>query len=90
MKLLRIVPDGTTFGFMRFRRISFPVSAVASVISVLLFLIAGMNFGIDFKGGSVLEIRALSGTADLAALRATMDTLHLGEVEVQASAMAPT
>ena len=83
MKLLRIVPDGTSFGFMRFRRVSFPASAALSVLSVLLFLAVGMNFGIDFRGGSVMEIRALSGTADLAALRASVDKLHLGDVEVQ-------
>ena len=83
MKLLRIVPDGTSFGFMRFRRVSFPASAALSVLSVLLFLAVGMNFGIDFRGGSVMEIRALSGIADLAALRASVDKLHLGDVEVQ-------
>ena len=83
MKLLRIVPDGTTFGFMRFRRVSFPFSAALSVISVLLFLIVGMNFGIDFRGGTVMELQAKSGTADLAALRQTAEGLKLGDVEVQ-------
>ena len=83
MKLLRIVPDGTTFGFMRFRRVSFPVSAAASVLSVLLFLFVGMNFGIDFRGGTVMELQAKSGTADLAALRQAAEGLKLGDVEVQ-------
>jgi preprotein translocase subunit SecF len=83
MKLLRIVPDGTTFGFMRFRRVSFPFSAALSVLSVILFIFVGMNFGIDFRGGSVLEIKAKSGTADLAQLRQSVQTLGLGDVEVQ-------
>lgn len=83
MKLLRIVPDGTTFGFMRFRRVSFPVSALLSVLSVVLFLAIGMNFGIDFRGGTLLEIKAKSGVADLSAIRAAMDKLNLGDVEVQ-------
>ena len=83
MKLLRIVPDGTTFGFMRFRRVSFPLSAALSVLSVLLFLIVGMNFGIDFRGGTLIELQAKSGTADIAALRTTAEGLALGDVEVQ-------
>lgn len=83
MKLLRIVPDGTTFGFMRFRRVSFPFSAFLSVVSVILFLTVGMNFGIDFRGGTVMELQARSGTADLAALRHIGETLKLGEMEVQ-------
>ena len=83
MKFLRIVPDGTNFGFMRFRRISFPFSAALSVLSVILFLTVGMNFGIDFRGGTVMELQAKSGTADLAALRHIGETLKLGDVEVQ-------
>ncbi len=83
MKLLRIIPDGTSFGFMRFRRLSFPFSALLSVISVVLFLSFGMNFGIDFRGGTAMELRATSGTADLAKLRSTLEGLHLGDVEVQ-------
>ena len=83
MKFLRIVPDGTNFGFMRFRRVSFPFSAALSVLSVILFLTVGMNFGIDFRGGTVMELQAKSGTADLAALRHIGETLKLGDVEVQ-------
>ena len=83
MKLLRIVPDGTTFGFMRFRRVSFPFSAALSVLSVLLFLLVGMNFGIDFKGGTLIELQAKSGQADIAGLRASAEHLQLGDVEVQ-------
>ena len=83
MKLLRIVPDGTTFGFMRFRRVSFPFSAALSVLSVILFLTIGMNFGIDFRGGTVMEMQAKSGTADLAELRHAAEALKLGDVEVQ-------
>ena len=48
MKLLRLTPENTKFGFMRFRRVSYPFSAVMSIVSVVLFLTVGMNFGIDF------------------------------------------
>src|SRR6185312_2068636 len=43
----------------------------------------GLNFGIDFKGGIVMEVRAKSGSADLAQMRATLGGLGLGEVQLQ-------
>ena len=83
MKLLRIVPDNTEFKFMRFRRVSFPVSAVLSIVSVVLFLWVGLNVGIDFTGGTSIEMRARSGKADIAQLREKIGALNFGDVEVQ-------
>ena len=83
MKLLRLAPENTKFGFMRFRRVSYPFSAVLSILSVVAFLSLGMNFGIDFAGGTMMEVRAKTGTADLAQLRSLGDRLGLGNVEVQ-------
>ena len=65
---LRIVPDDTHFDFTQFRRISFPISAALSIIAITLFFTHGLNFGIDFKGGTLLEVRAKSGAADIAAM----------------------
>ena len=83
MKLLRLAPENTKISFMRFRRISYPLSAVLSIFSVVLFLTVGMNYGIDFAGGTQVELRAKSGAADLASLRAKANTLGLGPVEAQ-------
>jgi preprotein translocase subunit SecF len=83
MKLLRLAPENTKFGFMRFRRVSYPFSATLSIISVVLFLTLGMNFGIDFAGGTLMELRAKSGHADIADLRTQMQKLAIGQVEVQ-------
>jgi preprotein translocase subunit SecF len=83
MRLLRIVPDNTTFPFMRFRRVSFPFSALLSIASIVLFLIVGMNVGIDFKGGTLIEMKAKQGVADLADLRQKSGAFGFGEVELQ-------
>ena len=81
--LLRIVPDDTKFDFMRFRRISFPASAVLSIIAIMLYFFHGLNFGIDFIGGTLIEVQSKSGPADLAKMRSTLSGLNLGDVQLQ-------
>eukprot|EP01035_Chromulina_nebulosa_P023279 gene23279-30171_t len=43
----------------------------------------GLNCGIDFKGGTLLEVQAKSGTADIPAMRTTLGSLGLGEIQIQ-------
>jgi preprotein translocase subunit SecF len=83
VRLLRIVPDNTRFDFMRFRRISFPVSAMLSIVAILLYFYHGLNFGIDFVGGTLIEVQTKAGPADLAKMRATISVLHLGDFQLQ-------
>ncbi|ACI93366.1 protein-export membrane protein SecF [Afipia carboxidovorans OM5] len=80
---LRVVPDETTFHFMNFRRFSFPISAVLSIAAITLYFTHGLNFGIDFKGGTLVEIQEKSGPADIAKLRADLGNLGLGDVQLQ-------
>ena len=83
LPLLRIVPDDTKFDFMRFRRISFPASAALSILAILLYFFHGLNFGIDFVGGTLIEVQSKSGAADLAKMRAALSGLGLGDVQLQ-------
>ena len=83
MKLLHLAPKNTKLGFMRLRRVSYPLSACLSIIAVTVFFSVGMNFGIDFAGGTQVELRAKSGVADLADIRSKGDSLGLGPVEAQ-------
>ncbi|MCC2096273.1 MAG: protein translocase subunit SecF [Hyphomicrobiales bacterium] len=84
MMRLRLAPDNLNFSFMRFRHVSYPFSAMLSILSVVLFLSIGLNYGIDFSGGTLLELRAKSGKAELSELRSLGEKLSLGELEVQA------
>jgi preprotein translocase subunit SecF len=83
VRLLRIVPDNTRFDFMRFRRISFPISAMLSIAAILLYFFHGLNFGIDFVGGTLIEVQTKAGPADLAKLRSTIGSLRLGDFSLQ-------
>src|SRR6202021_1636697 len=68
---------------MRFRRISFPVSALLSIAAILLYFFHGLNFGIDFVGGTLMEVQTKAGPADLARMRSTIGGLHLGDFSLQ-------
>src|SRR5207302_6030615 len=68
---------------MRFRRISFPVSAMLSIFAIALYFFPGLNFGIDFIGGTLIEVQSKSGPADLAKMRSTLSGLNLGDVQLQ-------
>ena len=80
---LRLVPDDTKFDFMRFRRVSFPASAVLSILALLFYFTHGLNFGIDFKGGTLIEVQSKAGPIDIAQMRTTLEGLGLGEIQLQ-------
>jgi len=80
---LRIVPDDTRFDFIRFRRVSFPISAALSIVAIALYFVHGLNFGIDFRGGTLIEIQNKSGPADIAGLRSRLGALGLGDIQLQ-------
>ena len=63
--------------------VSYPFSALLSLIAVALFVFKGMNFGIDFAGGTVIELRAKNGSAEVGVLRSLGEGLKLGDIEVQ-------
>ncbi|MDO9415358.1 protein translocase subunit SecDF [Pararhizobium sp.] len=75
--------DGTTIRFMSFRRYTFVITAILCIGSLVLFMGNGVNFGVDFKGGSNIELKAKSGDADIGNIRDRLGELNLGDVQVQ-------
>lgn len=79
---IRLVPQNTTFAFIRLRKMAFSFSLIMAVASIALFFSQGLNYGIDFRGGTMIEA-GFSAPADLNAIRATVGGLDLGDVAVQ-------
>jgi preprotein translocase subunit SecF len=83
MLSFRFIPDRTSIPFIRYQRLGYAVSGILIVLSLLLLPTKGLNFGIDFQGGILIEVRVPGPAADLSAMRATLGSLGLGEVALQ-------
>jgi SecD/SecF fusion protein len=82
-RLLKFVPEKTSLEFMTWRKLSFPGSAITILVSLALFISVGLNQGIDFQGGTLLEVQARQGNADVSAIRTALGELNLGDIQVQ-------
>jgi preprotein translocase subunit SecF len=83
MRSFRLVPEGTRIRFMRYEYLGYAISAALILLSVILVPLKGLNLGIDFQGGILMEVRMPGQAADLGAMRATLGGLGLGEVALQ-------
>jgi preprotein translocase subunit SecF len=82
MRGLRLVPENTSIPFIAWRKVFFAFSIAMVAAAIVLFAVRGLNYGIDFRGGVLLDVRT-DGPADLASMRSTLSGLGLGEVALQ-------
>lgn len=81
--VMRLVPDDTRVSFMSWRKYAFSLSIFLSIAAAFLFFTVNMNYGIDFRGGSSIEVQARGPQADPGDIRDRLGALDLGEVQVQ-------
>ena len=77
---IRRIPN---INFMGLHKLGFVLSGLMTVASIVLFFVNGLNYGIDFSGGTLIEVRDTTGAADLAKMRSGLDGLGLGDVSLQ-------
>src|SRR5215210_1925154 len=83
MRLLKLVPDDTNIDFMKWRNLALVLSIVATVASLVLVGVRGLNLGIDFVGGQVVRT-TFAQPVDIEQLRGRVDTLGVGDASIQA------
>ena len=82
MKTLKLVPAKTEIGFIPHRNLAMGLSVLLILGSIIAFFANGLNFGIDFKGGTLIEASA-EEAVDIGALRDRLGGMQLGEVQIQ-------
>ncbi|MGD9742049.1 MAG: protein translocase subunit SecF [Dongiaceae bacterium] len=86
---IHVIPHDTKINFLRFHKVTFLISVIMVVGSILLIAFKGLEFGVDFAGGILMEVKT-EGPADLASMREQLSELGLGEVALQEFGAADT
>ena len=76
-------PHNLRLPFMRFKGLCLALSIIAMAVSLGLYFTRSLNYGVDFKGGSLIEVQSKSGPADLADMRNKLNALAIGDVQIQ-------
>jgi preprotein translocase subunit SecF len=82
MRLLKIVPDNTNIDFVRLRGWAFGLTLLLSVIAIGITGLKGLNFGVDFVGGLMIE-ENFPSQPDQDKVRTVIDRLGVGDASLQ-------
>ena len=82
MRLLKLVPDNTNIDFMRWRNLALILSIIATVASLALVGVKGLNLGIDFVGGQVVRT-TFAKPVNIEDLRGRISNLQVGDASIQ-------
>ncbi|MFV0490549.1 MAG: protein translocase subunit SecF [Pseudorhodobacter sp.] len=78
---LKFVPDNTNINFFAYAPITFGFSVVMVIAAIIITLVMGLNFGIDFRGGTTIRTES-TAAVDVGAYRTAIAPLNLGDVAI--------
>ncbi|MEM1079822.1 MAG: protein translocase subunit SecF [Pseudomonadota bacterium] len=78
---LKLVPTETSYDFFRFWKVTFGASVAAVIAAVVIFAVVGLNFGIDFRGGTTIRTESTQAV-DVGAYRDAIGSLDLGDISI--------
>ena len=82
MRLIKLVPDNTNIPFLEWRNVAIVLSVILIIASIVLTAMRGLNFGVDFEGGIMMEVR-FEQPVELDQLRATVNSAGAGDASLQ-------
>ena len=82
MKTLKLIKQNTNIQFLKYKKITLFISLIFCIVSFFSLFINGLNFGIDFKGGSLIEVKSDEGI-NIGNVRSRLSLLNLGDVQIQ-------
>ena len=82
MKTLKLIKQNTNIQFLKYKKITLSISIIFCLISFFSLFINGLNFGIDFKGGSLIEVKS-DQSINISNVRSRLSLLNLGDVQIQ-------
>jgi len=82
MKKLKLIKQNTKIQFLKYKKVTLFISIIFCLISFFSLFINGLNFGIDFKGGSLIEVKS-DKSINISNVRSRLSLLNLGDVQIQ-------
>ena len=82
MKTIKLIKHNTNIQFLKFKKATLIMSITICFFSIFSLFLNGLNFGIDFKGGTLIEVSS-ENSINISNVRSVLSSLNLGDVQIQ-------
>ena len=82
MKTIKLIKHNTSIQFLKFKKATLIMSITICFFSIFSLFLNGLNFGIDFKGGTLIEVSS-ENSINISNVRSVLSSLDLGDVQIQ-------